>query len=303
MTTIAIGSRARLAYIAEATYGTTPATPAFKILNPTKHNIGLEKESFQSATIRSDRQIVDAQHGVRNVTGDIGFEFRHTSLDDMLEAVMMGAWASDVLKAGTTRRSFTIERYFADIGRYRRATGCEVNTLKLDCPASGIATGSFGIVGSNDVGAASAIASSTYADDPNEVVMDTITGAITVNGAAVATLTQISLSLENGIENKPVIGTDIRIRGAAGRSNCSGELTAYYDADTLLDLFENETEFAIHLVLNHGTKSYTFDLPRCKFTGGKPDVGGEKEISITLPFQALYSDSDATQLKITRDLT
>ena len=73
--TVAGGSRARLAYVAEVTYGTTPATPSFKTLNPTSHSLGLEKEGFQSETIRSDRQIADFRHGVRSVAGDIGTEF------------------------------------------------------------------------------------------------------------------------------------------------------------------------------------------------------------------------------------
>ena len=32
----------------------------------------------------------------------------------------------------------------------------------------------------------------------------------------------------------------------------------------------------------------------------KPEVGGEREVMITMPFQAIYSSSDATQLKIER---
>ena len=138
---IAGGSLARLAYIAEVTYGTTPATPAFQVINPTSHSIGLEKETFQSETIRSDRQLNDFRHGVRQASGDIGIEFRDASWDDLLQAVMMGTWSTDVLKAGTTRRSFTIERFFSDVTRYRRAVGCEFNSFSLECPATGSAAG------------------------------------------------------------------------------------------------------------------------------------------------------------------
>jgi len=297
---IAGGSLARLAYIAEVTYGTTPATPAFQVINPTSHSIGLEKETFQSETIRSDRQLNDFRHGVRQVSGDIGIEFRDASWDDLLQAVMMGTWSTDVLKAGTTRRSFTIERFFADITRYRRAVGCEFNSFSLECPASGIVTGTFGVIGMDDTGAGTAIASSTYTADPNENVMDSLSGSITVGGSAVSCITSIKLTLENGIENLPVVGETTRIRGAAGRSIVTGELTAFYQDDTLLDAFEDETEVAIVFTLTDGVATYTFTLPKVKFTGGKPEVGGEREVSITMPFQAIYSSSDATQLKIER---
>ena len=298
--TIAGGSLARLAYIAEVTYGTTPSTPAFQTINPTSHSLGLEKETFQSETIRSDRQLNDFRHGVRQVSGDIGIEFRDASWDDLLQAVMMGTWATDVLKAGTTRRSFTIERFFSDITRYRRAVGCEFNSFSLECPASGIVTGTFGVIGMDDTGAGTAIASSSYTADPNENVMDSLSGSITVGGSAVTCITSIKLTLENGIENLPVVGEVTRIRGAAGRSIVTGELTAFYQDDTLLDAFDNESEVAIVFTLTDGVATYTFTLPKVKFTGGKPEVGGEREVSITMPFQAIYSSGDATQLKIER---
>ena len=298
--TIAGGSLARLAYIAEVTYGTTPATPAFQVINPTSHSLGLEKETFQSETIRSDRQLNDFRHGVRQVSGDIGIEFRDASWDDLLQAVMMGTWSTDVLKAGTTRRSFTIERFFSDITRYRRAVGCEFNSFSLECPASGIVTGTFGVIGMDDTGAGTAIASSSYTADPNENVMDSLSGSITVGGSAVTCITSIKLTLENGIENLPVVGEVTRIRGAAGRSIVTGELTAFYQDDTLLDAFDDESEVAIVFTLTDGVATYTFTLPKVKFTGGKPEVGGEREVSITMPFQAIYSSGDATQLKIER---
>jgi hypothetical protein len=297
---VAGGSRARLAYVAEVSYGVTPSNPAFQVINPTGHSVGLEKEGFMSETIRSDRQINDFRHGVRQSAGEVGFEFRDASLDDWLEAALMGTWTADVLKAGTTRRSFTIERYFADIARYRRSVGCEINSLSIECPASGIVTGSFGIIGKDDSGSGTAIAGAAYTDDPTEIVMDSLSGSVLIGTAAIGVITGISLSLENAIENQAVVGENTRIRGAAGRSNLTGQVTAFYEDDTLLDLFDNEDETSITFELTDGVAVYTFELPRVKFNGGKPEVSGEREITLTLPFQALLSDADDTQIIITR---
>lgn len=298
--TVAGGSRARLAYVAEVTYGTTPTTPAFKVINPTKHNIGLEKDTYESATIRSDRQVDDLQHGVRKVSGDIGFEFRSDTFDDFLEAALMGTWSGGTLKAGTTRRSFSIERYFADIGRYRRATGCEINAFSLECPASGLVTGSFGVIGQNDTSSGSAVSGATYTDDPSGDIMPSVTGTITIDGSAVSVVTGVKLSLDNSIENLPVVGSTNRQRGAAGRSKVTGEVSAFYDSDTLLSAWENESEIALVFAVTDGTDTYTFTLPRIKFTGGKPDVAGEREVTLSLPFHALYSSGDASQIVIVK---
>ena len=66
------GQSARLAYIAENTYGTTPTTPGVSSRSTRPARPG-EKDTFQSETIRSDRQLVDSRHGVRQSNGDIGF--------------------------------------------------------------------------------------------------------------------------------------------------------------------------------------------------------------------------------------
>ena len=60
---MANGSRHSMRYVAEATYGTTPATPAFKPIRHTSTTLGLSKESLQSEEIRDDRQIADFRHG------------------------------------------------------------------------------------------------------------------------------------------------------------------------------------------------------------------------------------------------
>ena len=74
------------------------------------------------------------RHGNRKVGGDIKGELSYGTFDDLLEAVLCGTWTTDVLKAGTTRRSFTFERYFADITQYLRYRGCEINTSSSPLP-------------------------------------------------------------------------------------------------------------------------------------------------------------------------
>lgn len=298
--TIASGARERTGFIAESTWGTTPSTPAFSLLRKNSISVGLEKDALLSEEIRSDRQITDMRHGVRSVSGDVAFELSPDSFDAFIEAALMGTWTIDVLKAGTTRRSFTIERYFSDIVQFYRATGCEINTMSLDIAPNAIITGSFGIVGKDVTIAQTAIAGASYGAIPDKRVFNSLSGSLYVDSTQVAVISQVSLSLENAIENLPVVGQNTNVRGAAGRSNLSGEVTAYFEDVSLLNLFEGETESSITLTLTSGEESYVIDLPRVLFNGGKPDAGGEREISLSMPFQALYSVSDASQIIITR---
>jgi hypothetical protein len=302
---MASGSRHSLRYIPELVRGTTPATPAFKTLRNTGTTLGLAKEILQSEEMVSDRQIRDVRHGTYQVGGDINFELSYGSQDDFLEAVLMGAWTGNIAKAGVLRHYFTIERYFADIASadkpYHRYTGCEVNSLNLAINANAMITGSFGIIGGNMTTATAIIAGATYPAVSTTSPMDSFTGTLSEGGVPIAVITEISLTLENNIEARYVVGSKASIDPSVGRSNLTGSITAYFENSLLLDKFINETESDIAFDLaGTGTQKYSFSLPRIKYTGGQPDVGGEGPITLSMPFQALYKDTDLSQIVVTR---
>lgn len=91
---MANGSRHSMAYIAEATYGVTPASPAFKTLRHTATSLALSKETLESEELRADRQTADMRHGAYQVGGDLSFELSYGAYDDFLQAVMGGTWAT-----------------------------------------------------------------------------------------------------------------------------------------------------------------------------------------------------------------
>jgi hypothetical protein len=99
---MANGSQHSMAYVAEATFGTTPATPIFKPIRHKGTTLALNKDTFQSEELRSDRQITDMRHGAYDVKGDISVEFSYDSFDDMLEAAMCGTWVPTTTSTATT---------------------------------------------------------------------------------------------------------------------------------------------------------------------------------------------------------
>lgn len=309
---MANGSRHSMRYVAETVYGQTPATPAFKMIRHTGTTLGLSKESLQSEELRDDRQIADFRHGAYQVGGDINIELSYGSFDELLEAVLLGTWevdspvvGTDRLKAGVTRRSFTIERFFGDIltadKPYHRFTGVELNTLSLAINANAMITGSFGVLGQNMVTATTAIAGATYAPATTTSPLDSFTGTLNEAGTPIAVITEISLSIENGLEARYVVGSKQSIRPSIGRSNVTGQVTAYFENSALLDKFINETESNIMFELPDGAgNKYTFTLPRIKYTGGQPDVDGEGPITLAMPFQALLDPITDTNIMIDR---
>lgn len=300
--TIATGSRHDLSYIKEVTFGTTPATTP--VLTPIRHTgttLGLSKDAIESEELRQDRQVAYFRHGNKSVGGDINFELSYGSFDDLIEATLCGTWAADVLLAGTTRRSYTIERYHADIAKYLRSTGCNFNSMSLSIAPNSMVTGSFNIVGKDMTVSGTLLTGATYAADSTSEPFDSFTGSITEGGSSIATVTSLEMSIENGIEALYVVGSDSTLLPSVGKSTVSGTVTAYFEDSTLIDKFIAETSSSIVFVLTDlGGSSYTVTLPNVKYNSGNPEVSGPGAVTVSLDFIALYDATTTSQIKIQR---
>ena len=299
--TIATGSRHNLSYVVEATFGTTPSSPGFTPIRHTGTTLGLSKDAVESEELREDRLVAHFRHGNKSVTGDINFELSYGGLDALLEATLCGTWATNVLKAGTTRRSYTVERHHQDIGKYLRSTGCQFNTMSLSVAPNSMVTGSFGIIGSGFSTSGSALGSATYSAESTTAPFDSFSGSITEGGSAIAIITALELNIDNGMEALYVVGSADTLLPSIGKSSVTGSVTAYFENTTLLDKFVSETTSAIQFTLTDAAgNDYIVLLPKVKYNSGNPEVSGPGAITVTLDFVALYNSSDASQIKITR---
>lgn len=371
---MANGSRHSMAFVAEATYGVTPASPAFKALRHTSAALALSKELLESEELRSDREVVDVRHGAFQVGGDMGFELSYGSFDDFFQGLLGGTWStahdtgaaiqiaatvgtftratgsfvtdgfvigdlvsatgftnpgnlgrftvtavaaltltvspaqgqtmvveaagarqiksSSNVRTGVTRRSFTIERNFGDIlsadKPYHRFTGVELNGMELQVNANAMVTGTFNFVGQGINLGTAILAGATYVAAPTTSPLDSFTGTLTEGGTAIAVITEISLTVENGLEPRFVVGSKQSLQPSIGRAKISGSVTAFFENSTLLDKFVNETESSLEFTLPDAAgNAYRVFLPRIKYTGGQPDVSGEGPVTLSMPFMAL----------------
>ena len=300
---IANGAQHSLHYIAEVTYGTTPATPTWTPLPHTGTTLALTKDAIESEKLRGDRQVEDFRHGNKSIGGDVSSEMEYGAFDDILEAVMCGTWSTNVLKSGSTRRSYTLERKFADLdtAEFHRYTGVEFNSMALSVAPNAMVSASFTVVGKDITLATAEVASSTYSADVGNTPFDSFTGSITEGGSSIATVTSLDMTIENGLEPLFSVGSDTTNRPSIGKSRVTGTLVTYFDSKTLYEKFINETASEIVCTLTDvDGNSLQIDIPNVKYNSGQPDVAGEGAVTVSMDFVALYSSSDASQLVITR---
>ena len=301
--TIANGAQHSLHYVAESSYGTTPSTPSYTPLPHTGTTLAMTKDAIESEKLRGDRQVEDFRHGNKSIGGDVTAELEYGAFDDLIEAALCGTWTTDVLKAGTTRRSFTLERSFADLStqEYHRYTGCEVNSLALSVAPNSMVTLTLGWIGKDLTLNTTKVTGSTYAADAGETPFDSFTGSISEGGSTIATVTALEMTLENGIEPLFSVGSATTNRPAIGKSRVTGTLTTYFESKALYSKFIDETSSSISLTLTDlDGNDYTIDMSNVKYNSGQPDVAGEGAVTVAMDFVALYDGTDSSNIKITR---
>lgn len=297
----ASGSRHSLGYVEESVFGTTPATPAFKALRHNSTTLNLNRAAFGSDELRDDRMIADWRAGTRSVEGNIVTELSRTSHDDLLAAALCGEWVGNVLKAGSVRKSFSMERRFNDVGEYLRYRGVQIDTLQIGMTTGAVVGLTFGLWGRGmDAPDQAIITGATYPAAPTTKTMDAITGTITEGGSPIGVATEVTLNLANNLNPRFVIGSAESLEPSIGRSSLTGTLSAFFEDSVLYQKFLTNADSSLQVVCSDGVDSFTFLVPKLKYTGGDIPVSGEGPVSIQMPFQGILDPVTGTNFQITR---
>ena len=295
----ATGSRSQISYIAETTYGTTPSTPTFVVVPRTGGAPNLQKETFQSADIRSDRQVADMRHGFKTASLGLEVELRHGEYDPFLESLLYSSFATNVLKVGTTEKSFSIEAGYLDVSQYGLMTGAIVNGFSCGINPNGVVTSTFDFIGKSFALSGTTAASTTTAAGTKEP-FDSLTGSINEGGSSIAIVTGLDFTVTNNIEGSKVVGSDVSAEQIEGQCVITGTVNAYFENATLLNKFINETSSSIDVTLQDPAgNTLKFDFPNVLYTGGEMSVPSGA-VTLSMPFQALYDATSASSLVITR---
>ena len=296
------GSRSRLAFGVESTFGT--AATSYTNLPFNSHSLNLSKERVAGNEIQPDRMPRVDRHGNRSVAGDITVDLRDTAYDDLIESAMLSTFSTGVIKVGTTPKFLTLEDYAADIDQARLFTGCAVSTMNVSMAPNQMVTASFGMVGKDmtvsateKTVAAAGVAEpfDAYSGDLKVADVDGIGAA-----SALSIITSVDFTVTNSFAPTFVVGDDSAPALEFGRAEIEGTITAYFEDAALVNRFLNETESAIEVsVADPSANTMTFLFPRVKFNAADIPVDGPTSRVVTLPFVALYDDTELTNLKIT----
>lgn len=300
----AITNNEQLAYIAETVWGTTPATPTGRIVRQTGVTATQDKGTTKSAETTNSREVADivqvSGRGGLNINFELSYD---TQFEDWLESLLCGAWATNVLKVGTTRKSFTFQRGFTDIARFHRFTGAICNAMNFAIGNGNIVTGSASFVSKFPSDAGTTVWTGTTAAGTN-AVMDPITAVqLAQEGGAgsIAGLTEFSMALSNGIVDFPQLQSLDPLDLQPGAFGASGEFSLYFADATYWTKFAAHTTTSLTFTLGGAaSKKYAFYFPKVKLTQVDVPNGGMNQAIVTKFSWEAFKDATDTMLRVTR---
>lgn len=194
-------------------------------------------------------------------------------------------------------RKFLIEAYSADLDTSRVFEECRATGFRISLPATGMATSSVSFLG-RDMQVLSGAGAPFFTgptSPPASGLTAAVNGTLRVGGTQVGIVTAIDIAVDLAAEAPAVVGQNLVADIMLGTIRVTGTLTALFEDATLLNLFLNESEASVLVLLESQTAqpspAITFLMPRCKFNTGDVEVRGEGAQTISLAFQALLPAS------------
>jgi hypothetical protein len=298
------------AIVAESVIGTTPSSPAFKVLRTINVGGGPQRPNSRSPERVPHGMAVNMYQGLVQVEKTLEFPWvRDEGLDIIWGSLFYGAWATNVLKNGQTVAPFTLEeKYEAGTGTdfYRRTTGCLANSATIRFGADGEPGRiSFNVVGRAETTATSALASSTYAAatpgyDPVTAAEIVGTG---IFGLSSPLVTGLNMTITNNLRTRYAFGSPNPNSHGKGAFDVSGTIEFYLAAMANYSGFTTRQQgLALDLLIGSvGNYKDQLELMNCDvWNPGITDGGNNTDHSVSLQFMAKYDGSDTAAIKLTR---
>jgi hypothetical protein len=140
------GSKTLYTYFPEVTPGTAAAGAYQTLRSKVGVKFDLKRDTFMSKDRRSDRMESSMSYGNRSGSGSVPIEWSYGTYDSILEAILGGTWAAEVLKVGNAARTFTFEETSDELDIIERVLGTQFSGFSISQKVNGIAEGSLDFI-------------------------------------------------------------------------------------------------------------------------------------------------------------
>lgn len=303
----------------ESTYGTAVTVDRFDEV--VQESVKLDIPRIESAGLRTGRKTVNNWFpGVRKVSGDFEMEVSPNGIFPLLMKHALGTSATTTPGGGTTSRlhtakvatidgkSLTVQAGRTGTDGTTRAftwSGAKIPEFELSQDLDGLLMCKFSIDAQDETTATSLATASYPAGALTPLVS---TGATITIGGSSYDVSKFSLKGVNGLaKDRKALGRNTTL------AQLEGDQLREYTGTIELESFKDLTAYTLFTAGSEAQIVATFTgaiiegslpykvvvtLPRVRFDGESPTVGGPGLIGQSLPYKALYTSDSKTEVQI-----
>lgn len=208
------------------------------------------------------------------------------------------------LRNASTRKSFTIEKEFADLTTtFVSHKGCVVNSANINAAVGSVVNGSFSFNGLTTAYAATTVGTGTEIAATSNEVFSPVNGVgyILEAGTALSnTVRGLNLTTNNNLRPNQALGSSYPFNINLGSLQVTGTIEAYFTSYSLLTKALNSTETSLIWYFTDADGNvFVIDLPSVKYTAGTlSGINKNSDIMISLNFTAFYNSTSTYAIQI-----
>lgn len=256
-------SSGQLAFIKETVAGTTPATPAFSVMDFTSEDLVLNASNVRSQAVTPQRVVKGSRRTGREAGGGINLElYKGAEIDALLAALCGNSFTGSPLTSkagGSTVDTFTFERKLKS-NDFRRFTGVRIGQADFSISPEAIIGVRLQCLGYSMVTAATAISGSTYsAATAAEKLTALDVASIALSGGISASydFATLNFSVNNQLASSKRIGPNSTRGIRAGQALITGNMSVFCEDKSLADAYLAETKFNMDIPMLYSSAGYT----------------------------------------------
>lgn len=291
------------AIVKETEEGQVPASPAWLSLPHIPGTMPeLTAQNLTSPTLQASRASAGSRKTGYSVGGGLAVHFRrHTAIDVLLASALSGAWSGNILKAGNTDSSFTIQKSMKNgegTTDYKRWYGNQVANFSLSCSATGVAEASFDVLGMGQDASNAIVTGATAGTVTSGIPLVGLdVTAVTIAGVT-GTFNNLELTVGHEREAQDQFGTaSARGVGTSGFRTTTLVLRMYRDSIDQTAAIEGDETVAVSFTIGSGANGYRVTLPAANCDVPK-DVEDASKGLIELTFTAAGDATLGTDIQI-----
>lgn len=306
-----IGNNTQLLMAYESTFNTLPTDLTGKVYSLPFNTFGVagSQNTTDASTITGRRESTEPILGNVDVSGDVVVPVDVRAMGYWL-ALAFGAptttaddtsgLSTHVFKPVQVQPSCVLEQAMPLQNMFIRKTGCKVSKISFSFGGDGELTATVSLVGCNETVESTKLGDATAV--PLERLNNFQVSSLSIGGNEVSIVTNATIDIDFGLDTD---GYAIGDKGFRSRINegiikVSGQVTAFFDDATFIDMATNTTTTSLDIKLTRGTKSFEIKLPELQFARNTPGIDGQAGISQQLDYSAFYgTNSDNTNIVCT----